>query len=30
MVSDNIIATQFSIRSKYKETVGMLRNFMGY
>ncbi|CAD8115459.1 unnamed protein product [Paramecium primaurelia] len=29
-VSDNIIATQFSIRSKYKETVQIMRNFMGY
>ncbi|CAK93693.1 unnamed protein product (macronuclear) [Paramecium tetraurelia] len=29
-ISDNIVATQFSIRTKYKETVQMLRNFMGY
>ncbi|CAD8200721.1 unnamed protein product [Paramecium octaurelia] len=29
-VTDNIVATQFSIRSKYKETVQIMRNFMGY
>ncbi|CAD8187463.1 unnamed protein product [Paramecium pentaurelia] len=29
-ISDNIVATQFSIRTKYKDTIQMLRNFMGY
>lgn len=29
-ITDNIVGSQFPIRAKYKESVQMLRNFMGY
>lgn len=30
MVTDNIVGTQFAIRKKYKETVEVMKNFMGH